>query len=161
MALIRFCCCCFSLRSGMLLLGWSQALVSLLALSSVVMADTTGPHENIITLFGSTLRVLYVFLGGSVIQTIAAAFLLYGVYRRKSLYVLEYVKLETVIHIASLIELFLVFILEHSIISSVDTFTFVGFLALNYGLAAYYLLAAYSYYRIITEEDVYTPLMQT
>ncbi|KAG8309183.1 hypothetical protein J6590_092105, partial [Homalodisca vitripennis] len=106
---------------------------------------------------------LYVFLGGSVIQTIAAAFLLYGVYMRKSLYVLEYVKLETVIHIASLIELFLVFILilEHSIISSVDTFTFVGFLALNYGLAAYYLLAAYSYYRIITEEDVYTPLIQT
>ncbi|XP_046689105.1 uncharacterized protein LOC124375017, partial [Homalodisca vitripennis] len=76
---------------------------------------------------------LYVLLGGSVIQTIAAVFLLYGVYMRKSYYILEYVKLETLLHIASLIEFFLYLVLEHSTFSSQDIYIFLGFLALNYG----------------------------
>ncbi|KAG8280593.1 hypothetical protein J6590_078374 [Homalodisca vitripennis] len=160
MALIRFCCCCFSLRSGMLLLGWSQTLLSLLSLSGVIIADSSESTSSINQLLGKSLRTLYVLLGGSVIQTIAAVFLLYGVYMRKSYYILEYVKLETLLHIASLIEFFLYLVLEHSTFSSQDIYIFLGFLALNYGLAVYYLLAAYSYYRIITE-DIYAPLIQT
>uniref|UniRef100_A0A1B6L9Y8 MARVEL domain-containing protein n=1 Tax=Graphocephala atropunctata TaxID=36148 RepID=A0A1B6L9Y8_9HEMI len=160
MVLMNFCCCWFSLRSGMLLLGWSQALLSVLALSGVIIADNSESSSSINQLLGKSLRTLYVLLGGSVIQTIAAVFLLYGVYRRKSYYVFEYVKLETLLHIASLIEFLLYLILEHSTFSSQDVYIFVGFLALNYGLAGYYLLAAYSYYKLITE-DIYAPLIQS
>ncbi|XP_054284760.1 uncharacterized protein LOC129001582 [Macrosteles quadrilineatus] len=154
MVLVRNCFCCFSLRSGMLLLGWTQAVMSILALIGVILDDSSISSSDIHRFFGTSIKTLYVLLGGSVIQTIAAVFLLYGVYMKKSSYVLEYVKLETLLHFATLLEFLLYLLLEYSTFSTHEVYIFLAFLGINYGLAVYYLIAAYSYYQIMTNPEL-------
>lgn len=145
----RFCCCSCSLRAAAVVLAWFSAIAGV---SKIVTCITYLSHPAIHpqTTY-ETKEFLIAMLSTAAGSTVVNVLLLYGIHKKKPVYMLPFLVLNLIVLVISVPIIFIA-----GIIAMVSNWIF-GLIALVIGsalmvLAAFCWIVLYSYYRQVEEE---------